>query len=335
MSLSTKVKAWLRLFRAHTAVLEAPMAFLGAALGLGTVFHPLVFAWLLFGVMYHFAGYGMNSYVDWKKGFDKEDQRKQHHPLNTGDINPDTARNVVFGITGLLFVYGLVLVSVRIESLLLVLLMVVSGLAYNYIGKFTQLKSIPISIAHTLVFFIPYYIYAGEVETYVALMTAAYFVHHIYQIAISGDIKDIDQDEASLLKSLGANVVESTRYSTNKFVTSEKSLVFSYVLTVLEMSLAIGSVFYGEGDIHVITLGVILAAVMLYETDEMLQSGAFLRSKRLEHISRREMFGFIMIHSAAIPVIGWYVFGLMVLSMIIYLGVVSKFIWGNWLVPEV
>lgn len=335
MSIKSRSKAWLRLFRAHTVVLEAPMAFLGAAIGLGTVFDPLVYAWLLFGVFYHLAGYGMNSYADWKKGFDKEDERKQHHPLNTGAITPKKAKYAVFGMTGLLFAYGLVLVSFSTQGIALIGLMFVAGVSYNYLGKYTKLKSIPISIAHTLVFFTPYFIYSDQVELFGILMTAAYFVHHVYQIAISGDIKDLDQDEASLLKDLGAKVVDSAQTGIEKFVASEKALVFAYGLTVLEMFLAIGSICYEGGDIYVISLGVVMGAMMLYDTDNMLKSGAFVRKQRLKHISRREFFGYTMIHTASIPIIGWKVFGVMIAAMIVYLGIVSKFIWGNWLVPEV
>jgi|APHM01.1.fsa_nt_gi UbiA prenyltransferase family. len=154
MNVVESTRSWLQLFRAHTVILEAPMALIGAAIGVGTFVDPRVGAWLLFGALYHIVGYGMNSYVDWKKGFDKDDPMKQHHPLNTGDIDPETAKKVIYGLTGALVVYLFALTYSSPPAVGLSVLMIVSGLIYNYFGKYTILKFVPISIAHTLVFFI-------------------------------------------------------------------------------------------------------------------------------------------------------------------------------------
>lgn len=335
MGLVSDTKNWLRLLRAHTVILEAPMAFLGAAIGLGTVYDPRVGAWLLFGVLYHLVGYGMNSYVDWDKGFDKDDEQKQHHPLNTGDIKPETAKKVIYGMTGLLVVYMLVLVGINPPSVGLALLMVASGLVYNYFGKYISLKAIPISIAHTIVFFIPYYTYTQEVSVYMALATAAYFVHHIYQIAISGDIKDICQDEASLLQSLGASATEHRVRGVYVFEANNYVLLLTYILMIAEMFLAIGAILYTDQSLEVLFVASVLGALALVNTDQMIKPGLFIRNKRLSYISKREFFGYTMIHATAIKVIGWEAFGVMVVCMVVYLGIVSKFIWGNWLVPEV
>jgi len=99
MRLLQEFRAWLRLGRMHTLILEAPLATLGAAIGLGGLWDWKVLLWFIFGSMYHAVGYSMNSYVDWKKGYDKNDERKQHHPLNTQDISPDTAKKVIYAST--------------------------------------------------------------------------------------------------------------------------------------------------------------------------------------------------------------------------------------------
>jgi len=336
MDVVKQSKAWLRLFRAHTVILEAPMAFLGAVVGIGAVADPRVGLWLLFGIGYHLVGYGMNSYVDWKKGFDKDDDQKQHHPLNTGDIQPSQAKKVIYGSTAALFAYLFALTYTNLTAVGLSGLMVGSGLAYNYLGKYTELKAIPISIAHTLVFFIPYYLYASELSTWVLAMTAAYFIHHIYQIAISGDIKDIQQDEASLLKSLGVHVKPHKHMpDVGVFITSSKALILAYFLAILQLTLAIGGIVLNGFTVLDLTISIVFASAMIYYTDKMLQQGAFIRSKRVKYISSKELFGYTLIHSASTAVIGTVGFTLMLVSMLVYLGIVSKFIWGNWLVPEV
>jgi len=335
MSYTKQVKAWLQLTRAHTVVLEGPIAVLGAALSLGTLFDYRVGLWIVFGVMYHLIGYGMNSYVDWDKGFDKEDERKQHHPLNTGSIEPDKAKKVIGVSFVLLFVYLFALTYHDLIALGMSVLMVISGVAYNYFGKYTIMKSIPISIAHTLVFFIPYTLYSDSVGMFGLYVTLAYFVHHFYQIAISGDIKDLDQDEASLIQYLGAKVEDGPVSSVKRFSTSPTILIFAYGTSVVEIGLTFVGEYSITPDTASIFVTLVFAGLTFYDTDNMLQSGAFLRESRLKYISRREFFGYTMIHSLSIQILGIKQFGLIVLCMLIYLGLVSKFIWGNWLVPDV
>jgi len=330
-----KIRNWLILIRAHTVVLEAPMAFLGAAIGLGTIYDPRVGLWLGFGVLYHVVGYSMNSYTDWKKGFDKDDERKQHHPLNTGDITPESAKKFVYALTGLLFVYTLALTYPNLPAVGLAFVMVGSGLVYNYFGKYITVKAIPISVAHTLVFFIPFYTYSSTVPMFVVLMTAAYFIHHIFQIAVSGDIKDIDQDEASLLDSMGAYVEDLSDSDADILHTSESALIFSYLITVMQIGLAVGATVYiANGAVEYIPVALLACAVMGI-TDRIVRPGPFARSKRLSYIAQREIFGYLMIHLAALAVLTPSEFIAMVACMFIYLVSTSKFMWGNFLVPEV
>jgi hypothetical protein len=197
------------------------------------------------------------------------------------------------------------------------------------------LKAIPISIAHTLVFFIPYYLYTESVSMFGIFLTSAYFIHHMYQISISGDIKDIDQDEASLLKKLGAKLNDVETHNVNFLLTSNKVLILGYGLAVIQMFLTYAAM-YSVGSVSsTVVIGTVFGALMMYDTDNMLQPGQFQRTKRLEYISRREFFGYSMIHSASILYIGLEGFAILLVCMLVYLGTVSKFIWGNWLVPEV
>lgn len=335
MNVSYRLKVWLRFFRAHTVILEAPMAVIGAALAIGTIYDYRVGLWLIFGVLYHLVGYGMNSYVDWKDGFDKDDPKKQHHPLNTGDISHNTAKNVIYAMTFLLLFYILLLTLGDPIAIGLAILMVASGISYNYFGKYTSLKAIPISISHTMVFFIPYYLYSDQIDVFAVLITGAYFIHHIYQISISGDIKDIDQDEASLIQKLGAELYEKEYPDIDYFSATESVIILSYTLTVAQIAIVSGAVYYIGASSAALVFISVTAGLLIYETDSMLTSGSFDRTQRLKHISRREFFGYSMIHAVSIIVISWSSFIIIITSMIVYLGLVSKFIWGNWLVPEV
>lgn len=335
MSIVQSTKSWLQLFRAHTVVLEAPMAFLGAAIGLGTVADPRVGVWLLFGVMYHLVGYSMNSYVDWAKGFDKDDERKQHHPLNAGTIKPDNAKKAIYGLTIGLFAFLFALTYSQPSAVGLSVLMVVSGLAYNYLGKYTKLKFIPISIAHTLVFFVPYYLYTDSVQLWVIFMTIAYFIHHVYQIAISGDLKDIDQDEASLIQEMGADLKRHRSNNTVYFTAPDWSLVAFYTVAILQMFAIVIALLIPDPLLPELVITAVLSGLMLITVDGMLQQGVYVREDKLKWISLKEFMGYLAIHSVAMHVISIEVFAIISISMVLYLTSVSKFIWGTYLVPKV
>lgn len=328
------VRNWLILFRAHTAILEAPLAVLGASLALGSFNKPVLLGWLAFGMLYHYVGYGMNSYADWKKGFDKEDPRKQHHPLNQGTIDPDTSKNAIFVLLGLLIVSGIALGGLNLVTVGSIAVMVVSGVSYNYFGKFLTLKFLPISIVHTMVFVFPYLVYSDEVSWAFGLAASAYFVHHAFQIIISGDIKDIDQDEASLIERLGANLGYGVIYE-DEFDAGMKVMVLTFSLTIAEIILATSAAFMLRSSIITYVIIVILGFWMLYESDKIIATGPFNREQRLEHISRKEIAGYAMIHSAFIPVIGITGYFIIVGFMVGYLLPVSKYMWGNWVKPDV
>lgn len=334
MSITDSVRQWLILFRAHTAILEAPLAVLGAALALEGFDNLVLVGWLAFGILYHYVGYGMNSYVDWKKGFDKDDPRKQHHPLNKGTIEPDNAKKAIFGSLALLIIVGIALGGINLTTLASLTVMVGCGLLYNYFGKVTIFKSVPISIVHTMVFVFPYVTYTNEISPAFLLITGAYFIHHIFQIAISGDVKDIDQDEASLIQRLGANVGYGIVYD-NKFEPGSTVLFLSYFLCVAEIGLATAGSFFiggfGVSEPIIILLGI----WTLYETDKVVQNGSLAREERVEHMSRRELAGYLLIHSTMIPVVGLAEYGVITALMFTYLLSTSKFMWGNWIKPDV
>jgi len=329
-----KIRAWLRFFRAHTAILEAPIAVLGASLAFGTIWDIQVLYWLLFGVLYHFVGYGMNSYTDWVNGFDKDDPHKEHHPLNTGEISPTSAKYAVLFSLIALIVYGVSLAGVNIITGLCVLIMLIAGTAYNVIGKYTEHKYIFASIVHTMVFVFPYLSYTTDITTSFILGAAMFFIHHVFQIAVSGDVKDIDQDESSLLKDSGCRLVTNG-------ANIQKLIVPSHVYGI-SMSVVVGEFFlavYNATSIGIelssllftLTLGV----WMIVEANDVIKLGLFDRDERISAMSRKELAGIWMICASFIPVITVYGFYLIVALSSIYLFIMSKFMWDSWIKPEV
>jgi len=339
MSVISRTQAWLRLFRAHTAMLEAPLAVLGAGLALGSFWKPIMVFWLFFGIMYHFVGYGMNSYVDWKKGFDKDDPRKQHHPLNTGEIEKESAKRAILIGLLVLILYGLALGGFGVIAFASMIVMLLSGVTYNYLGKYTTLKFIPIAVVHTMVFVYPYILYEGslielnDTNIVFGFMACGYFIHHVFQIMISGDIKDLDRDEASFIKVLGSEVKKTIQ---GPWLYLGMPVVYiAFVLVIAQIVTSVTAIYYIAGLSGYVFIASILAFWMLYEADKLMKVGHFRREKRVVHMSRKELAGYMLIHSAAAPVLGYLAFAATVGFMFIYLFGMSKFLWGNWVKPEV
>jgi 4-hydroxybenzoate polyprenyltransferase len=326
------------LFRAHTAILETPLAVLGAALALGTVFHIDMLYWILFGVAYHCIGYGMNSYVDWIKGYDQNDPHKQHHPLNTGDITPRAARNAIFGLLIGFIVYALWLGSFSLVAVVGVALMLVAGVTYNYLGKVTEHKYVPIAIVHTMVFVYPYITYTTELIPSLLLGAAAFFIHNVYQIAISGDIKDIEQDESSIIRSMGARVYEEQNGARVIDIGSNVRSI-ALTLTIVESTLAL-SIYAIEietvvfNNVFILPL-VVMTIWLLREHFTLTQIQPYDRNTLLSAMARRELAGIWMIAAAFSPHIGAGGFAAIVAVSAVYLLATSRFMWGTWLRPDV
>lgn len=338
MSLVSQLRAWLVFFRAHTAILETPMAVLGASVALGTIFHWDMVYWIVFGVAYHFIGYGMNSYADWIKGYDKNDPHKQHHPLNTGEISPTQARHVIFGLLVLYIVYALWLGDFSIVAGVGVAFMLAAGVSYNYFGKITKHKYILIAVVHTMVFVYPYITYTTQYNIVVVLGAAAFFIHHVYQIAISGDIKDIEQDESSLIRSWGADVVTLAN-NARVMKLGLKVKYVSVVLVFLEIGLA-AAIYaitisrYPYRTLFILPIG-LTAIWMLREHVKLTADQPYRRNESISIMSRKELAGFSMMAAAFIPLIGVLGFLAIIAASLAYFLPISKFMWGNWLRPDV
>ena len=330
-----RIRQWSILFRAHTAMLEAPLAAMGAVLGLQQFWSIEVALWALFGAMYHYSGYGMNSYVDWKKGYDKDDEAKSHHPLNTGKIEPEHAKVAVILSFIATVAFALYLTRSDVLAISLVSTSVVCGIIYNFFGKVTDLKFIPITIAHSLVFLIPYVLYNGSLSGIGIWIFAALIFHHTFQIAISGDVKDIKQDESSLIKTLGFTHTDSdlgeTVYNSpySDFFTSGVTLFQIFIVTFAYL------LYFDVLNFLNFALVIVLSFALIHTSASVTRSGNYVRSKRVSKMSYREIIGYWTIYTLSIPIIGIVNYTIGFILSMCYLIIVSKFMWGTYIKPEV
>jgi len=324
------VRKWLRLTRAHTAPLEAVPAVVGALLATNGHVTSGVVIWGIFGILYHLTGYGMNSVTDWVAGYDKNDPNKQHHPLNSGSTSPVVA----LGVVTALFMATIALAMFQSPTgptLLLLVVMIVGGFAYNMVGKTLRyVKWLPISIAHTTVFVLPYVASGGDVSSLpFQLSTLAVFIWVVFQIAISGEVKDLSQDEENLLQDMGCTVLGDGYNFTYTAVT------LAYSLRVAMWTCAIAATSVVFNNMVASTLASVFALLSVVLTNLMMETGWRSREGRLRCMALIEACSLGVLLSMSIPSIGAYLPTCLFVISAAWVLSLNMVEWGTWVAPRV
>ena len=337
------LRDWLQLFRSHTSPLEMIIAVTGSALAVGTIWDIKVLLLMIFGWLYHNAGYGHNSAEDYIQGYDTEDPNKAHHPLQRGAIDPRTARYACIVMVVLTFVYGLFISGWDLTAMVLLAIITIAGALYNFAGKRMKGKFIPIAAAHSLLlpfaFFgsggsfaiLAEYPYFRETTGAVMIIGTSYLVLQIiYQIMIEGDLKDIDMDEASFLRSLGA------RIDGGIFRASTLARGFSYMIKALSIGTLFWVLFLGRGGFLPYTVLSGLAVFMLIIDDKLMGDRHWDHSDTLRSMAAMEVISTFALVTAIAPLIdGIFNASVIMVLSIGYFIVLNRYLWGTYLRPRV
>lgn len=333
------IKKYLQLARAHTAPLEMIPAVVAALLATGGILTVEVGIAALLGLLYHLAGYGHNSYSDWRNGYDKDDENKQHHPLNTGVLEPRQAK--IFVVVSMVLAFGIgVYISLGSTDALAYLgLAVIAGVYYNEMGKETYLKFIPISFAHTSMFSVPYLAFGGTKTDSAFIYGAAFvFLWVVFQISVSGEIKDADTEEENFLKELGMRKggmpTEHDYILTTSYVSPQVKM-YSYGLRIVIMILGAFTVLQYTAELAYTLPILVLGIVSMYLNTRMLHLWAFDRESTIRDMALIEFCSlgtFLVMFTPTIGIIPTVV--LMILSFAwVRLG--NQFLWNTKIAPKV
>lgn len=343
----SSIRSYLQLTRSHTAPLEMVPALLGALLATEGQVTSGVLLWGLFGLLYHLAGYGMNSLVDWEKGYDKYDRNKLHHPLNRGDLSPRRSHLLIGGLFMFVVVLGVALAWPNTAAYAAMFLGAVSGVIYNFYGKETDLKFIFISIAHTSVFFVPYVAMGGDIFDIPFILGALYiFLWVVFQISVSGEIKDIKEiKEMNFLRdTLGVYVFKNISGDLEK-----NYLVFSikaklYPMGVKGLNLVIGFLLFllltedlSEGSsppFFMILVWVLIVIAGVY-TLLLIKNGEYNRDKRIRKMAMVELLTLFVFVSSLYGVIGLDAAIMLMVGSSLWVLVFNQIEWGRWIAPDV
>jgi len=337
------LRDWLQLFRSHTSPLEMTITITGSAFAVGTIWDIKVLLFLIFGWLYHNAGYGHNSAEDYIQGYDREDPNKSHHPLQRGTIDPQKARYVCIVLVVATFLYGLFISGLDPAAMVLLAIITFSGALYNILGKRMKGKFIPIALAHSLL--LPFaffgsgggvemlrgYPYFEETVSLAVLLGSAYLLLQIvYQIMIEGDLKDMEMDEASFLRTLGAKLEDGF------FRASPMARVFSLALKSLSIAGLSWLIFIGRGGIVPYALLCVFSATMLMLDDGLMRARKLDHSGTLRSMALMEVLSTFALVIAVAPFIGGTLNALLIMAFnMLYFVSLNRYLWGTGLIPRV
>jgi len=220
----------------------------------------------------------------------------------------------------------------------------VTGTLYNTVGKRTRWKFLFIAYAHTTVFAVPYISITGTVQPALTLGSLYVFSWVVFQIAVSGEVKDMAQDEANFLKELGSGVEPSGDDHLVTFSRPAKLFAYASRLVVVALGVGFGSVVaqqYGRagaipGGVGVAELSLVgVGALSLVLTWSMLQNGPFNRTERIATMSKIEALSVLMLLLAVFPVIGMPSVAFIFVASGAWVMVFNKIEWGTLVAPDV
>lgn len=322
------VRPYLQLSRIHTAPLETIPAI---AAGMLVTNDPVLIAAAgLFGLLYHIAGYSHNSYSDWRNGYDKDDSNKQHHPLNTGALSPRAAK--LFVLTSMLaaMVYGLTISLNSSDAFAYMSLAVIAGIYYNEIGKETYLKFIPISFAHTSTFAVPYLAFGGAVSDITFIYGVIFvFLWVVYQISVSGEMKDLDSEEENFLKYLGL------KQYTNYTMAPPRVRMYSLGMrAIIGLIGAITVVKLTLNPLYLIPIAGFTILSMILD-DRMMHPTFVQRHKRIRYMAIIEFCSMGIFISMFSPIINPVVGAWLIAISFVWVRAFNGYLWGTKVAPRV
>ncbi len=337
------VRDWLQLFRSHTSPLEMTITTAGAALAVGTIWDVKVLLFLIFGWLYHNGGYGHNSVEDYISGHDVDDRHKAHHPLQRGVIDPLTGRKVTIGLIIISFIYGVVISLKDPTAIIFLVLLTSFGFLYNMFNKRMSGKFLPIMLAHSFLFPFAYigaggdigiissFPFTGSMLMGAAVVATFYLILQIaYQIMIEGDLKDIDMDEASLLRSLGVGLEKGI------FKASISARSISFNLKFISIGTLFAIVYLLDGGIaHYAVLGG-FSLLLLVLDNRLMRNREWDHGECLKTMAMMEVFSTFSLVAALTAGLGSWTASIVIMTFNIgYFVIMNRYLWGTLIKPKV
>lgn len=318
--------------RIHTASLTMPVLIIAAVVAGYNVFYVMLFA--VFAFTFHFTGFSMNNLADYEH--DKRDPYKQHFPLVSGKINYSNAMMVNVITIMASYAYGIMLVHTSLVPVMFVSIGFFTGVAYNFTNK--RSKAGPVLISFSFSMLIPFVMLSGGHHNYIitGLYTAFAFMTMMYQISISGYIKDVETPQYNMMQKMGMRLIGG------QIMFSDANRTYAMGLRIVTFFMGMAIVLFARP--HFITEATMFGYVLLYVmiqvvvfdlSSRMLRNQRWMRDRFLKSMSMIEILNYfsIAILFGLLYGILWVLF--LLIFPIVWYVLFNRIMFGTRLFPRV
>ena len=333
MSLKEKLRDWLQIFRAQTAPATIILVLISYLVAGGSLFTSDALFLGIFALLCHWFMFGHNSLMDTVSGYDLRDKQKAHHALVRGAISLESAHKMIH--TGL-FILTLIGIGLalngngnRFFAIAWFTIFITAGHAYNDgLSKTTVWSFAPITICFTAFALFSYYISATEMSDLMIYVALYFAVTLLFQVSLSGELKEITEKEANLLRYLGARV------SDNRLELG-KAKYYGWLVKLVNLGIGCYILFRFDFSWLSIALFALLAALAIYFCHEITKDRIWDRNKSLVHMALEEIATIYIMPAILIPTIGIAASATLMLFGIVYFIIYNIFLWGTIMRPRV
>jgi hypothetical protein len=333
MSLKENVRDWLQVFRAQTAPATIILVLTSYLVGGGNLFTVEALFLGIFVLLFHWFTYGHNSLMDTASGYDIRDKHKTHHALIKGTISLESAHKLIH--SGL-FILTLAVIWLVLKcdgnpflAIVWFAIFITAGHAYNDgLSKTTVWSFVPITICFTAFSLFGYYVAAPEMTNLMFYIALYFAVTWVFQISLSGELKEITEKEANLLRYMGARI-------SNNRLELGKAKYYGWLVKLVNLGVGCYILYRFGFNLLSIALFALLAALAIYFCHELTKDRIWDRNKSLVHMALEEIATIYIIPTVLIPIIGLVASATLMLFGIIYFVIYNFFLWGTFLRPQV
>jgi len=312
------LREWLILIRLPSAAIGVAVPIAAYLLAV----HEAPSAWSMisygvFGWLFQAVGMADNQVTDYP--YDLMDPNKTHFPLVAAGIRPRDAELFVKTVLVLLLILGAWLSAGKAPALLSLLVCAVLGLIYNHYNKTKLWTPIVLAVSFAM---LPLYVYFSvgvQLSTLLILSNTYFFLFTAYQVAITGELKDLETNERSFLRILGC------RIENNYFSASPTVLGYAISLKMLGLLvvLVIASTTGAFVECIALTIPIVIAVGL------SVRSGQWNREGRLKSMLLVEILSYCILLISVLPVIGTTQALLLVLIPFAFSALVNRILYGE------
>lgn len=298
------IKEYLQLGRAQTASVEIGGFTIAGILSHAPLYLIIVYA--IMGLLTHLGGFGGNSISDLK--FDKLDPNKKSHPLELGIISIQKGWTfiLVCQMIVVLFIISIVVYRSTYISLIPFVLFIVFGYVYNYYAKTHKvLGVIAISLSFALMFLAMALLWNGMATTLIIAVTIFSFLYVMLQIAVLGEVKDIQRDkEHNILRALDLEI----KFKNNReyYVPSVAVTIFITLMFAIRWAslFVVSAITMNSNLVMFAIYSIAILLIYIYATKHYVFTHIWNRNKELKSMGMLEAFTYVLLVLALFPVLG-------------------------------